>query len=85
MKFVYLLRSIRFPECRYVGITRNVEKRLASHNSGQSPHTAEFRPWKSITFMGVEDDQVAARFERYLKSASGRAFVAKHFLTDGSA
>lgn len=82
MKFVYLLRSIRFPDRRYVGITRDVEKRLADHNLGQSPHTAEFRPWKLVAFIGFEDDRAAARFERYLKSASGRAFAARHFLMD---
>lgn len=82
MKIVYLIQSIRFPERRYVGITADVEKRLAGHNYGQSPHTADFRPWRLVAFVGLEDDQVAVRFEQYLKSASGRAFIAKHFVTD---
>lgn len=62
---------------------RDLERHLASHNFGQSPHTADFRPWKLVAFVGFEDDQIASRFERYLKSSSGRAFAAKHFLTDG--
>jgi putative endonuclease len=51
MKYVYLLQSIPHPEQRYVGLTSDPEKRLSAHNSGQSPHTSKFRPWKLITCM----------------------------------
>ena len=39
MKYVYLLQSISHPEQRYVGLTSDFDKRLAAHNTGQSPHT----------------------------------------------
>jgi len=77
MKHVYLLQSISHPEQRYIGSTSDLEKRLASHNAGQSPHTAKFRPWKLITSLSFTDDDKAILFEKYLKSGSGRAFAGK--------
>jgi len=77
MKHVYLLQSISHPEQRYIGSTSDLEKRLASHNAGQSPHTAKFRPWKLITSLSFTDDDKAILFEKYLKSGSGRAFANK--------
>jgi putative endonuclease len=77
MKYVYLLRSIPHPEQRYVGLTSDLEKRLAAHNAGQSSHTAKFRPWNLVTYLGFNDDDRAAAFEKYLKSGSGHAFANK--------
>jgi len=77
MKHVYLIQSISFPEQRYVGSTSDLDKRLAAHNAGQSPHTAKFRPWKLITSLAFTDDDKAILFEKYLKSGSGRAFANK--------
>jgi len=79
MKYVYLLRSIPFPNQRYIGITDDLKKRLDNHNSGGSPHTSKFRPWKVVVAMRFEEDSKAAAFEQYLKSGSGRAFVNRHF------
>ena len=77
MKYVYLLQSISHPNQRYVGLTSNLENRLAAHNNGQSTHTARFRPWKVVTFVVFSDEIKAAAFEKYLKSGSGRAFAEK--------
>jgi predicted GIY-YIG superfamily endonuclease len=77
MKHVYLIQSISHPEQRYVGSTTDLDKRLAAHNAGQSPHTAKFRPWKLITSLSFTDDDKAVLFEKYLKSGSGRAFASK--------
>jgi putative endonuclease len=79
MKYVYLLQSIPHPEQRYVGLTSDVEKRLAAHNAGQSPHTAKFHPWELVTYHAFVDEALAADFEKYLKSGSGRAFANKRF------
>jgi hypothetical protein len=35
--------------------------------------------WRLVTYIAFSDDQKAADFERYLKSASGRAFANKRF------
>ncbi|HDQ26207.1 MAG TPA: GIY-YIG nuclease family protein [bacterium] len=62
----------------YIGITEDVEKRLKSHNYGQSAHTLRFKPWKIISYTVFMDDSKAFEFEKYLKSGSGRAFANKH-------
>ena len=75
MKCVYLLQSTSDPRKRYVGITSDFRERLEQHNSGQSPHTAKHRPWKTVVVIRFEDDAQAETFERYLKSGSGHAFA----------
>jgi predicted GIY-YIG superfamily endonuclease len=77
MKYVYLLESINYPDQSYVGMTDDLKVRFASHNAGRSPHTAKFRPWRLVTYIAFADQQKAVKFERYLKTASGRAFANK--------
>jgi putative endonuclease len=79
MKYVYILQSLKYPTRRYVGMTGDLENRLVDHNSGKSPHTSKYLPWQIIVYIGMEDDNKAVRFEKYLKSGSGRAFASKHF------
>jgi putative endonuclease len=78
-RFVYVLRSDRDPSRHYVGVTSNVEQRLESHNAGPSGQTLQHRPWSLIVSVEFSDEQTAVRFERYLKSGSGRAFAKRHF------
>ncbi|ACH39988.1 hypothetical protein Gbem_2985 [Citrifermentans bemidjiense Bem] len=80
MKYVYLLQSIPHPDRHYVGLTSDVDKRLASHNAGQSPHTSKYRPWRIITYHAFADEAKASAFEKYLKTCSGLAFRKKHFM-----
>lgn len=77
MKYVYLLESINFPGQKYVGLTDDVSARLKAHNAGQSLHTARFKPWRLITYLAFTEEIKAISFERYLKTASGRAFASK--------
>ena len=78
MKYVYLLRSLSHRDERYVGITEDLQRRLAEHNAGKVPHTSKFPPWEIATAIRFSDDGKAQAFERYLKSGSGRAFANKH-------
>ncbi len=78
MKYVYLIQSISCPDQYYVGVAGDFEKRLQGHNSGNSKHTAKFRPWKPVAVIRFENDAKAVAFEKYLKSGSGRAFAKKH-------
>ena len=78
MKYVYLLQSVTYPKQRYVGLTHNLQQRLATHNEGGSPHTSKFAPWRLVTAIRFDNDQRAFAFEQYLKTGSGRAFAAKH-------
>ena len=78
-RFVYVLQSVNNPDRHYVGLTSNVEQRVTSHNTGASVHTAAQRPWEVIVALEFMTEEHAVRFERYLKSGSGRAFAKKHF------
>jgi predicted GIY-YIG superfamily endonuclease len=75
LRYVYLLESDKIPGQRYVGVTSDLRKRLADHNSGKSPHTAKFLPWRLVTYVAFSDEAKAIEFERYLKSGSGHAFA----------
>ncbi len=75
--YVYILQSKVAPETFYVGLTEDLRTRLRNHNSGHVFHTAKYRPWRIKTAVAFTDRQRALEFERYLKSASGRAFAKK--------
>lgn len=77
MKFVYIIQSTSSPEHFYTGITDSIDNRLAEHNQGKLPNTARYKPWKMKTFIAFNDEKQAFLFEKYLKSASGRAFAKK--------
>jgi len=76
---VYILQSINHLEHFYVGLTTDLNRRLAQHNNGASIHTNKFKPWKVRTTVNFDDPAKAEDFEKYLKSGSGRAFCKKHF------
>ena len=77
MQYVYVLRSITEPERYYVGTTADLKARLAKHNAGEVPHTSKFAPWQIKTYLAFADEVQAFAFEKYLKTASGRAFAKK--------
>jgi predicted GIY-YIG superfamily endonuclease len=78
-RFVYIIRSETNGERCYAGLTSNVATRLAVHNSGGSQHTAPYRPWRLIVLLEFASEGSAIRFEKHLKSGSGRAFAKRHF------
>ncbi|CAA7625282.1 GIY-YIG nuclease family protein [Magnetospirillum sp. UT-4] len=77
MRYVYLLESESAVGQRYVGMTSDLKRRMAEHNSGKSPHTSKFLPWRLVTYVAFTDEQKATAFEHYLKSGSGHAFANK--------
>jgi predicted GIY-YIG superfamily endonuclease len=78
-RFVYIIRSDSDPLRHYVGVTSNPDDRLRWHNEGLSGHTASHRPWSYVVVIEFPTEGQALRFERYLKSGSGRAFSKRHF------
>ena len=80
---VYVLKSVGNNHHFYVGVSSDVRRRLAEHNAGRCPHTASRRPWQIHVTIHVtiefSHEAAALRFERYLKSGSGRAFARRHF------
>ena len=76
--YVYILQSEIEPEHFYTGLTQDLQKRLRAHNSGRIHHSSKSKPWRLKTYIAFSDRSRAAQFERYLKSASGRAFTKGH-------
>ena len=75
--YVYILESLSSVGGFYVGLTDDLAARLTKHNAGGVSHTVKLRPWRIKTSVAFRDRNRAAEFERYLKSASGRAFAKK--------
>jgi putative endonuclease len=78
-RFVYVLKAADAAPHFYVGLTSDVSARLVHHNAGRCPHTSRNRPWELHVVIEFRDEPTAVRFERYLKSGSGRAFAKRHF------
>jgi putative endonuclease len=76
--YVYILQSEIEPGRFYTGLTQDLLKRLRAHNSGRIHHSSKWKPWRLKTYIAFSDRSRAAQFERYLKSASGRAFTKGH-------
>ena len=78
-RFVYVLESVTDPDRHYVGLTADVCKRLHMHNDMCAIHTSKFAPWRLLVAMEFADVDHAVRFEKFLKTGSGRAFARRHF------
>ena len=77
MTYVYILRSLEHPDRLYIGATADLRSRLKKHNACEVPHTSKYAPWTIKTYVAFSDENQAFAFEKYLKSASGRAFAKK--------
>jgi predicted GIY-YIG superfamily endonuclease len=77
MEYVYILRSEQDLERHYVGVTSDLRSRIAEHNAGEVTHTSKYAPWTLKTYIAFSNEKQAFAFEKYLKSASGRAFAKK--------
>ena len=80
-RYVYILQSMAENSAFYIGRTQNLSTRLAKHNAGEVAHTAKHRPWRIKTAIAFSDESKSFAFEKYLKTASGRAFAKKHLGT----
>lgn len=74
-RFVYVLRNGDQNPRFHVGVSSDIDERLADHNAGRCPHTASRRLWQLHVIIEFSDEQRAIRFERYLKSGSGCVFA----------
>jgi predicted GIY-YIG superfamily endonuclease len=80
MFIVYILASQKDPSKAYIGLTKDLERRLAEHNRSEGGYSAKYSPWSLRTYISFCKEDPAKKFERYLKSGSGHAFLKKHFL-----
>lgn len=79
MQFVYILKCS--DERYYTGLTHDIKKRFQEHTRGLVPSTRSRRPVSLVFFAGFANRKIAAEFETYLKTNSGRAFRNKHFIS----
>ena len=80
MYIVYILISQKDPNRYYIGLTDNLEKRLKRHNSSQSYYSKRYAPWQTEAYVAFNNRKLAEKFERYLKSGSGHAFLKKRLI-----
>ncbi len=78
MQYVYLLRCA--DKRTYIGCTSNLKDRIKRHQKGHVPATKDRRPIKLIFCGAFANKKIAFKFEQYLKSASGRAFLKKRLV-----
>ena len=72
--YVYVLMSKRKGSW-YIGSTKNMQKRILSHNAGKNRSTKSGAPWGIIYCeIGLNRDDARAR-EKYLKSGQGRRYL----------
>ena len=80
MYYAYVIRSINNPEQYYFGYTTDLKRRLSQHNSSSVPHTSKYNPWKVVFYAAFATKELALAFEKYLKTASGKAFARKRLI-----
>ena len=81
--YVYILQSTVDKQF-YTGYTKDINKRVAEHNSGKVKSTKERRPLKLIYWEGCLNQQDATRREKYHKTAWGKRYIKnriKNYLT----
>ena len=59
----------------YVGLTNNLSRRIAEHNSGYDKTTRTYRPFKLILSEEFTTRTTAREREKYLKSGVGKEFL----------
>ena len=81
MHFVYILKSQKDLSRFYVGFTHDLQRRIDQHNDPNEPTwTKRFMPWQLETYLVFKEEKIAKKFELYLKSHSGKAFLKNHLL-----
>ena len=78
MWFVYILRCSdgKF----YTGCTADLDDRMKRHLAGDVPATRGRRPMSLVTYVAFSEKRKAFKFEKYLKSGSGRALMNKRLV-----
>jgi putative endonuclease len=76
MVIVYVIRSYKDGRF-YVGMTKDLERRIQEHESGKTKSTKGFRPWKLIFTESFPNFSEARKREKYLKSGSGKEYIKK--------
>lgn len=71
MIFSYVLKSEVNGDL-YVGICKDIERRIKEHNAGKNRYTRGLRPWKLMFTEQFPDWTSAREKEKYYKSGYGK-------------
>ena len=74
MFYAYVLKSIEH-DYLYKGHCKELEKRIAQHNSGMTRSLRPYIPFKLVYFEKLETEEEARAREKYFKTAAGRRFL----------
>lgn len=72
--YVYVIGSLA-DQKRYIGYTKNIDKRIMEHNAGANFSTKLHKPYKLIYFDGYFNENGAKRLKKYLKTTQGCRFL----------
>lgn len=78
MYYTYLLKLSN--NDYYAGSTKDLILRFKEHQSGGVSHTSKLRPVIIVWYSAFQTKELALKFEKYLKSSSGKAFRNKHLI-----
>ncbi|OGG17666.1 hypothetical protein A2721_03100 [Candidatus Gottesmanbacteria bacterium RIFCSPHIGHO2_01_FULL_47_48] len=76
--YVYILRLS--DGSYYIGFSTDLKQRIESHAWGEAESTKNFLPVKLVFYAAFSTQQLATKFEKYLKSSSGFAFRNKRLV-----
>ncbi|MDP3957519.1 MAG: GIY-YIG nuclease family protein [bacterium] len=76
MYSVYVIQS-QIDNRLYVGMSRDIKKRLDEHNNGKVFSTKGYRPWAFVYSEFIGNRVEARKREKYLKGGSGKEFIKK--------
>ena len=83
MYYVYILKSEKQVGAIYIGYTSDLKCRIKEHNSTSNRHhSSKYSPWELESYFAFSDKIDAERFEKYLKSSSGKAFLRKRLISN---
>jgi putative endonuclease len=68
--YVYVLKSLKSKEL-YIGLTKNLKKRVTEHNRRKNFSTKPYIPWQLIHYEAYRNQRDAKRREKYLKTNQG--------------
>jgi len=79
MHYAYIILSSK-SHTFYFGSTKDLAKRIETHNCGKVPSTKASAPWQLVWYGAFKTEREARNFELYLKTGSGKSFAYKRLV-----
>lgn len=78
MFYVYVIRSL-FKNYLYVGLTNNLNRRIAQYQFGKEKTTSPYKPFMIVLTEEFLTRELARKREKYLKSGAGKEWIKSNF------